>query len=249
MSARRGFSLIEVLLALALLAVLAGPGIVLLARSDGAVAGSMLRARRVADRLVAALDDMDPDELAGLARVTAGGGFVALSVERFGQIGAAELEGLELTAHLRLERHTGGRFGLDRLDLEVRYKDGRRAHAIRRTVVKRNEPQLAALARVRMHGDVEKLSDTELADGLEWAAHEHGVTDRMGFLDGSPYPVRTYPALLAQFEPPVGDRAVTDERRTRTEALGDRLKWLRPTFTTPGEVPRPRFDANVGVAH
>lgn len=237
------------LLALALLATLAGPAIVLLTRSDGAVAASTLRARRVADRLAAALCDMDPDELAGLARVTVGGGFVALDVGRFAQAGAAELAGLELTAKLRLDRHTGGRFGLDRLDLEVAYRDGKRAHAIRRTVVRRNEPQLAALARVRMHGDVEKLSDAELADGLEWAAHEHGVTDRMGFLDGSLYPVRTYPALLAQFEPPVADGAVTDERRSRTAALGDRLKWLRPTFTTPGEVPRPRFAQGVGVAH
>lgn len=245
---RRGFSLIEMLLALALLSALAGPAVVLLARSESAVATTLLRARRVADRLVAALDDMDPDELSGLARVSAGGGFVALDVGRFGAIAASELSGLDLTAELRLSRHVGGRFGLDRLDLRVGFKEGKRTHAIHRTVVRRNEAQLAALARVRMHGDVEKLSASELADGLEWAAHEHGVSDRMGFLDGSPFPVRTYPALLGQFAGPVGDE-LAQERTSRTDALGDRLKWLRPTFTTAGDVPRPRFGTNAGVGH
>jgi prepilin-type N-terminal cleavage/methylation domain-containing protein len=245
---RRGFSLIEILLALALLSALVGPAVVLLARSEGAVATTLLRARRVADRLVAALDDMDPDELSGLARVTAGGGFVALDVGRFASISADELAGLDLTASLRLSRHVGGRFGLDRMDLKVQFKESKRTLSIHRTVVRRNEPQLAALARVRLHGDVETLSDQELADGLEWAAHEHGVSDRMGFLDGSPFPVRTYPALLGQFAGPVGDELAA-EQKSRTEALGDRLKWLRPTFTTAGDVPRPRFASNVGVGH
>jgi hypothetical protein len=150
---------------------------------------------------------------------------------------------------VRILRHVGGRFGLDRVDLRVGFKDGRKLHAFSRTVVRRNGPQLAALARVRLHGDVEKLSDDDLKDGLEYAAYLHGVTDRMGFAEGSPWPVRVYPTLLAQFEPPVKEEGLLSERRTRQEALGDRMKLLSPYFISTGAVPRPHFAEEVGACH
>jgi len=243
---RRGFSLVEVMLALALLSVLALPAIVLLRAHDTPLSPATVQARRLADRLVAALADLDPDELDALDRSTAGGGFARFDPAKVAGITAADVDGLTVIASVRMLRHVEGRFGLDRLDLRVAYPDGARTQTIARTVVRRNASALSALARVRLHGDVEQLSDSELADGLEYAAYQDGLDDRAGFVDGSPYPARLYPPLLAEFEPPE-DGAALAEARKRTEALGDRLRGA--AYAAGGNAPRPHFDASVGVAH
>lgn len=245
---RGGFSLVEVMIALVLLSVLAGPALVVLRAHDTPLSPAAVRARRLADRLVCVLEDLEPEELEALAKSEAAGAFASFDPSKVSGVNRAELEGLECKAGVRILRHAGGRFGLDRLDLELTFVDGRREQRVSRSVIRRNEPQLAALARVRLHGDVEELSDSGLADGLDYAAYQDGLNNQVGFAEGSPYPARVYPPLLAEFEPPASED-VMQERKKRLEALGDRMKMLAPYFTSAGSIPRPHFGSGMGVAH
>ena len=245
---RRALSLVEVMLALALLGVLAGPALVLLRQSDTPLSPQTVRARRLADRLVSVLEGLEPEALDALAESAAADAFASFDPSKVPGVSPAALEGLAILASVRIQRHVAGRFGLDRLDLALTYDDGRREQRVQRSVLRRNEPQLAALARVRLHGDVEVLSDTELADGLDFAAYQDALDDRAGFAAGSLYPAAVYPPLLAEFEPPAGAGELA-ERAQRQADLGDRMKLLTPYFTAGGNVPRPHFASGMGVAH
>lgn len=242
---RRALSLVEVMLALALLGVLAAPAITLIRQSDTPLSTQTVRARRLADRLVSVLEGLAPEELAALAKD--GDAFASFDPSKVPGVNVRELDGLKIEAGVRILRHAGGRFGVDRLDLELRFDDGRRTQRLQRSVIRRNEPQLAALARVRLHGDIAELTDEELADGLEFAAHQDAINLSGGFAEGSLYPAAVYPPLLAEFEPPAGAEALS-LRKQRQEALRDRMKSLTSYFSG-GTAPRPTFAANIGVAH
>lgn len=244
---RRALSLVEVMLALALLGVLAAPAITLIRQSDTPLSTQTVRVRRLADRLVSVLESLAPEDLAALAKSDAADAFASFDPSKVAGVNVKELEGLKLQAGVRIQRHAGGRFGVDRLDLELRFDDGRRVQRLQRSVIRRNEPQLAALARVRLHGDIAELTDEELADGLEFAAHQDAINALGGFAEGSLYPASVYPPLLAEFEPPAGSEALA-LRKSRQEALGDRMKSLT-SFFSGGSAPRPTFAANIGVAH
>lgn len=243
---RRAFSLMEVLLALALLGVLAAPAITLLCQSDTPLSTQTVRARRLADRLVSVLEGLSPEDLEALA--SKADDFTPFDPSKVPGVNVRELEGLAVQAAVRIQRHAGGRFGLDRLDLALTFDDGRRPQRLQRTVLRRNEPQLSALARVRLHGDLAELTDQELADGLEFAAHQDAINGQGGFAESSLYPAAIYPPLLAEFEPPAGAEALA-LRKQRQEALGDRMKSLTSYFSAGAQVPRPTFPAGVGVAH
>lgn len=109
------------------------------------------------------LGDLDSEELSALLKASpeAGAGFRDVPLARFPLARpagaddwsprASSLAALdELKAHLyvRLERHAGGQFGLDRFDVKISYQTGGKTVWLGRTLLRRNQPHLVALGSI-----------------------------------------------------------------------------------------------------
>lgn len=210
---RRALSLIEVLLAAALMTVLIVPVFSLMRPSDVRVNAANSRASRLfwlADQRVARLGEGQ------LARCSVAGsnvndGFRELDLARLlaGAPGGADgggatirlAAGLEVHLYARRVRHSHSRVGLDRLDVRMTYTDSRRPRALAHSSFFRDEVELAVLAHLRLtERNLDAWPDAKVAasirSGVRWLSRLTPAPRKTGVRFAAP----VFPGWLATFE-------------------------------------------------
>ena len=256
MTTRRAFTIVEVLVALAILTAFLIPVLEMLRPSTLAVPATASVADGLIGSIATTLTDMGSEPLQNL--MDKGESIVyeyrkvplsAFPFRSTRSLEGSEKAGLDPHVYLRLNRNIDGQFGLDRLDVKMSYKMSGKARWISRTIVKRNHPQLVALSQIRMHGAVERLSPEEFRDSMSYAVIEHTTYGQSGRLAGSPFPVPIYPRFLAAFEGKVKDQAVLDERRSRMEGFGESLGASGAYLAAVEDAKPPRFPRNDSICN
>jgi len=264
MTERRGFALVEVLVALAILTAAALP---MLALSPGRVISYGPRQSLATYLLREVVELCLAMPRARLVKVLesapeAGNGYRELTVDHLGLAshpssasttgaftGPALVKELDARFFVRLDENVLGQFGLHRLDCAVGFAESGKTRWIGRSALKRDEAALDALAELRVSGPFDQVDDGAFPKSIRTVAQSHANHVVALQKAGCPFLVPVLPPRVQEFQPPSFDEQRQNDYADQLSQLDDAVQYVQGADLPDGEYPRPGIAASVGVAY
>lgn len=243
---RRGFSLIEVLVAFAILTACAFP---LLSLSAGRVISYGPKQSRATYLLRDVVEVCVALPRARLVKVLAasaeaGNGYREVQLESLGLASKT----LDARFFVRFEEHVLGQFGLARLDCAVGFADQGKTRWLGRSALKRDEAALDALAELRVNGPFESVDGGAFPASLRAVAENQANHVVALQKPGSPFVIAVLPPRVRELSPPSFDEARAGAYADQLTDLSDATRFVAGADLPEGHLPRPNLAEGIGVA-
>jgi prepilin-type N-terminal cleavage/methylation domain-containing protein len=247
---RRGFSLVEILVALAILTAAALP---MLSLSPGRVLSygpRQSKATYLLRELVEMAGAIPRARLAALLDASAhvGNGYREVAPAKLG-LDAQAVAALEARFFVRLNAHVLGQFGLDRMDCIVSFTEAGRVRWLARSAVKRDEAALDALAELRVNGPFDRVDEGAFGKSIRTMAEIHANHVVAFQRADSPFVVPVLHPRVQTFMPPSFDEERLGAVADHLEEFQDAVAFVQGADLPAGAFPRPPIAGGVGVGH
>lgn len=247
---RRGFSLIEILVALAILTAAAIP---LLSLSPGRVMSygpRQSKATYLLRELVEMAGAIPRARLVALleASPVVGNGYREIAPAKLG-LDCEGVAALEARFFVRLNAHVLGQFGMDRLDCVVSFMESTRVRWLARSALKRDEAALDALAELRVNGPFDRVDEGAFPRSIKAVAQIHANHVVAFQKPDSRFVAPVLHPRVQSFMPPSFDEERLGAVADQLEEFQDAVAFVQGADLPAGTFPRPPIAADVGVAH